>query len=155
MHILPLIVGFYFASLTLLFDLTFSFRLGQKYKHIFICFLVQMKTLKSPFKINWPLAWRGSIKFSNHHENQQNSRPFVYKSDNQTKDKLWCQKLCSSCLVNLVQRSFQTWTTFHSFISRLPRLFIFGPTEIGKSWKLEIKWKVLVQEIKQSKSRLS
>ena len=31
-------------------------KLGQKYKNIFVCFLVQTKTAKSPFKINWPLA---------------------------------------------------------------------------------------------------
>ena len=28
----------------------------KKYKNIFICFLVQMKTLKFGFKINWPLG---------------------------------------------------------------------------------------------------
>ena len=40
------------------FDLTSFYRLGQKHKNIFDCFLVQMETLKSPFKINWPLeAW--------------------------------------------------------------------------------------------------
>ena len=32
------------------------YRLGQKYKNIFVPFLVQMKTLKSPFEINWPLV---------------------------------------------------------------------------------------------------
>ena len=30
--------------------------LGQKNKNIFVRFLVQMKTLKSPFEINWPLV---------------------------------------------------------------------------------------------------
>ena len=29
--------------------------LGQKYKNIFVGFLVQMKTLKFAFEINWPL----------------------------------------------------------------------------------------------------
>ena len=38
------------------FDLTSFYRLGQKYKNIFVHFLVQMKTLKSPFEINWPLV---------------------------------------------------------------------------------------------------
>ena len=38
------------------FDLTSFYRLGQKYKNIFVRFLVQMKTLKSPFEINWPLV---------------------------------------------------------------------------------------------------
>ena len=37
------------------FDLTSFYRLGQKYKNIFVCFLVQMKTLKFAFEINWPL----------------------------------------------------------------------------------------------------
>ena len=32
------------------------FTLGQKYKNIFIGFLVQMKSLKFAFKINWPLV---------------------------------------------------------------------------------------------------
>ena len=31
-------------------------KLGQKYKNIFVGFLVQMKTLKFAFEINWPLA---------------------------------------------------------------------------------------------------
>ena len=31
-------------------------KLGQKYKYIFVGFLVQMKTLKFAFEINWPLA---------------------------------------------------------------------------------------------------
>jgi hypothetical protein len=34
-----------------LFDL-----LGQEYKQVLIHFLVQMKTLKNPYEINWPLA---------------------------------------------------------------------------------------------------
>ena len=38
------------------FDLTPFYRLGQKYKNIFVHLLVQMKTLKSPFEINWPLT---------------------------------------------------------------------------------------------------
>ena len=29
--------------------------LGQKYKNIIVCFLVQMKTSKFSFEINWPL----------------------------------------------------------------------------------------------------
>ena len=33
-----------------------SISLGQKCKNIFVCFLVQMKTLKSPFTINWSLV---------------------------------------------------------------------------------------------------
>ena len=31
-------------------------KLGQKYKNIFVVFLVQIKTLKFAFKINWPLV---------------------------------------------------------------------------------------------------
>ena len=38
------------------FDLTSFYRLGQKYKNILVHFLVQMKTLKIPFEINWPLT---------------------------------------------------------------------------------------------------
>ena len=30
-------------------------KLGQKYKNMFVCILVQIKTLKFAFKINWPL----------------------------------------------------------------------------------------------------
>ena len=33
-----------------------SVTVGQKYKNIFVHFLEQMKTLKSPFEINWPLV---------------------------------------------------------------------------------------------------
>ena len=38
------------------FDLTSFYRLGQKYKNIFVRFLVQMKTLKFGFEIYWPLG---------------------------------------------------------------------------------------------------
>ena len=38
------------------FDLTSFYRLGHKYKNIFVRFLVQMKTLKFAFEIYWPLA---------------------------------------------------------------------------------------------------
>ena len=37
------------------FDLTSFNRLGQKYKNIYVRFLVQMKTLKFAFIIYWPL----------------------------------------------------------------------------------------------------
>ena len=39
------------------FDLTYSREVGQNYRNIFVGFLVQMKTSKSHFEINWPLAW--------------------------------------------------------------------------------------------------
>ena len=38
-----------------IFDLTSFYRLGKKYKNSFVPFLVQIKTFKSPFEINWPL----------------------------------------------------------------------------------------------------
>ena len=38
------------------FDLTHFRELGQKYKNIFLRFLVQMKTSKFAFEINWPLV---------------------------------------------------------------------------------------------------
>ena len=38
------------------FDLTSFYRLRQKYKNIFVRFLVQMKTLKFAFEIYWPLV---------------------------------------------------------------------------------------------------
>ena len=34
----------------------FFLKLEQKYKNIFVGFLVQMKTLKFAFEINWPLV---------------------------------------------------------------------------------------------------
>ena len=40
----------------LFFHLTNFRELGQKYKNIFVRFLVQMKTLKFAFETNWPLA---------------------------------------------------------------------------------------------------
>ena len=43
-------------SYTTFFDLTSFYRLGQKYENIFVRFLVQMKTLKSLFEINWPMG---------------------------------------------------------------------------------------------------
>ena len=46
-----------------LFDLTSFYRLGQKYKNVFVRFLVQMKTLKSPFEINWPLTLQCNVQF--------------------------------------------------------------------------------------------
>ena len=44
------------------FDLTHFRELGQKYKNIFLRFLVQMKTLKFAFEINWPLVIEGLLK---------------------------------------------------------------------------------------------
>ena len=44
----------YKVPLFLWFDL---FLEGQKYKNIFVRFLVQMKTSKSHFEINWHLEW--------------------------------------------------------------------------------------------------
>ena len=38
------------------FDFTHFRELGQKYKNIFVQFLVQMKTSKFAFEINWPLV---------------------------------------------------------------------------------------------------
>ena len=51
----------HFDSLALLF-----WWLGKKYKNIFVQILVQMKTLKSPFEINWPLtlSWTLLLMFS-------------------------------------------------------------------------------------------
>ena len=43
------------------FDLTSFYRLGQKYKNIFIRFLVQMKTLKFAFEIYWPLVLKSVL----------------------------------------------------------------------------------------------
>ena len=37
------------------FDLTYFREVGQKYRNIFVRFLVQMKTSKSHSEINWPL----------------------------------------------------------------------------------------------------
>ena len=39
-----------------------DFTLGQKYKNIFVRFLVQMKTLKFAFEINWPLVIESLLK---------------------------------------------------------------------------------------------
>ena len=41
----------------IIFDLTYFREIGQKYRNIFVCFLVQMKTSKSHSKIKWPLVW--------------------------------------------------------------------------------------------------
>ena len=41
----------------MLIDLTHFRELGQKYKNIFVQFLVQMKTSKFAIEINWPLAY--------------------------------------------------------------------------------------------------
>ena len=43
-----------------IFYLTHFRELGQKYKNIFVQFLVQMKTSKFAFEINWPLPVRSS-----------------------------------------------------------------------------------------------
>jgi hypothetical protein len=58
------------------FDLTYFREVGQKYRHIFVHFLVQMKTSKSHSESFWPLGvvswsrpvdtpWNQSIHFSN------------------------------------------------------------------------------------------
>ena len=38
------------------FEMIYFREVGQKYRHIFVCFLVQMKTSKSHSEINWPLV---------------------------------------------------------------------------------------------------
>ena len=48
---------FILTLLDYFFDLTSFYRLGQKYKNIFIRFLVQMKTLKFAYEIYWPLLF--------------------------------------------------------------------------------------------------
>ena len=45
------------------FDLAYYREVGQKYRNIFVRFLVQMKTSKSHSEINWPLD-----NFRNSHE---------------------------------------------------------------------------------------
>ena len=47
-----------FKCFNLLFQPLFKgfLKLGQKYKNIFVSFLVQMKTLKFAFEINWPVV---------------------------------------------------------------------------------------------------
>ena len=47
---------FILTLLPYFFDMTSFYRLGQKYKNIYVRFLVQMKTLKFAFKIYWPLV---------------------------------------------------------------------------------------------------
>ena len=44
-----------YNNLHFFFYLTHFRKLGQKYKYIFVQFLVQMKTSKFAFEINWPL----------------------------------------------------------------------------------------------------
>ena len=55
---------FILTLLQYFFDLTSLYRQGQKYENIFSIFLVQMKTLKSSFDINWPLVAKVSVQFS-------------------------------------------------------------------------------------------
>ena len=42
----------------------YNFGLGQKYKNIFVGFLVQMKSLEFAFEINWPLLQNQMLKCS-------------------------------------------------------------------------------------------
>ena len=51
--------NFILTLLRYFFDLTSFYRLGQKYKNILVHILVKLKTLKSPFEINWPLVTEG------------------------------------------------------------------------------------------------
>ena len=52
----------YWYKVTLFFLIwPFFQRLGQKYKNIYVRFVLQMKTLKSPFEINWPLEASGYV----------------------------------------------------------------------------------------------
>ena len=52
---------FVFLLLHFFFDLTSFYRQGQKYNNIFVHFLVQMKTWKSPFEINWRLPISSNV----------------------------------------------------------------------------------------------
>ena len=54
----------FLALLHYFFDLTSFYRLGQKYRNIFVLFLVQMKTLKFAFEIYWPVTQTGNSKSS-------------------------------------------------------------------------------------------
>ena len=51
-------LNYSFSAFILCFDHFFTgfLKPGQKYKNIFVGCLVQMKTLKFAFEINWPLA---------------------------------------------------------------------------------------------------
>ena len=48
------------------FDLTYFREVGQKYRNIFVRFLVQMKTSKSHFEIIWPLIMSYTRKYEMH-----------------------------------------------------------------------------------------
>ena len=55
-------------------------RLGEKYKNIFIWLLIQMKTSKFAFEINWPLGisnfWCASVSILHTHENWKHSTSY-------------------------------------------------------------------------------
>ena len=56
-NIFVMVMNLFWLSYTIFwFHLFFEARPGQKYKNMFVCFLVQMKTLKFAFEIYWPLV---------------------------------------------------------------------------------------------------
>ena len=70
----------------LFFHLTHFRELGQKYKNIFVQFLVQMKTLNFAFKINWPLVVSDPKVKSNEDSNKKRNQK-VLKKRKETKKK--------------------------------------------------------------------
>ena len=55
-------------------------KLVQKYKNIFVRFLVQMKTLKFSFKINWPLTFTFIVAYGHHMINHGKYIGLFFKS---------------------------------------------------------------------------
>ena len=77
----------------LFFDLAHFIELGQKYKNIFVRFLVQMETSKFAFEIIWPLEdyWRFKDCFSGPLENYSKFHECLYS-----------KKLCTNLLTRVL-----------------------------------------------------
>ena len=77
----------------LFFHLTHFRELGQKYKNIFVQFLVQMKTLNFAFEINWPLVVSDPKVKSNEDSNKKRNQKVLKKRKETKKTALHCTAL--------------------------------------------------------------
>ena len=139
------------------FDLTHFRELGPKYKNIFVWYLVQMKTSKFAFKINWPLKQNASKEIStfetlpstknfasSFNQSQDSFKlPLLHKSwlekyTNQAKNDtetwrfiltIWLCDMKNKNVINTFVMEFpMTWSTL--FLSRWTGIIYFSMTEM-------------------------
>ena len=108
-------------------------KLGQKYKNIFVGFLVQMKTLKFALQINWALMVYNIYKFWNSTSwKLQNHNFFAIKVTKRPKHWNRLPKMII-CLLPLM---WLTWLTWPISTTATPRFFGYCHSNLSMSRKI-------------------